>query len=698
MKTCWQLGLGGLVSIFFVTGCGPSGSTPATQSADARYALANRCFALGSGDTGPFVRRQGASYVADASAVTAAEPFYLKPTALGRYLLYDRSGNFLSASGSGVTAAGTADDSSDWSVDTDADGHFLMSLPASQQGLAVSQSALSLQTTASSISFVATSGCAAFPEIGVNSTGEPYQGRGVDKPVVGFADSHVHITATDFLGHAHGGRPFHRFGVMQALGSCSDRHGANGQTDYIGNFMTRGSPFGTHDSTGWPTFKDWPQHGDLTHEQTYYKWLERAWRGGERLLVNFLVENGTLCSFNAPVHGLKNFDCNEMDSVRLQAQQIHDLQDYIDAQEGGPGKGFFRIVTSPADARKVINEGKLAVVLGIESSHLFDCNIRFYVAQCDQATIDRELDEFYSLGVRTVFPMHQFNNAYGGNGIFFNVIDLGNFLDTGLFWQTYDCPDVPYFYGAGTPLNGLGKAGPRGTDPLSSWMAGAEALADDVEPQSSKNQCNTRTITDLGQYLIQRLMAKKMMIEIDHMELKMKTQVLDIAEAQVPRYPVMSSHGGHGGMTMDDARRIFEVGGLIFTYKGNGADYVNFLKQVATVRNGPYYFGVGFGADTNGMAGQAGPRGNGHTPVSYPFTLFQGSDWGPDFDGMAPVSFDRQQSGERVFDTDVDGFAHYGMMPDYVEEVRIEGGQAALDTLFHSAEAYLQMWERVENR
>ena len=52
---------------------------------------------------------------------------------------------------------------------------------------------------------------------------------------------------------------------------------------------------------------------------------------------------------------------------------MHELERYIDAQAGGPGKGFFRIVETPAAAREVIARGKLAVVLGIETSNLFDC-------------------------------------------------------------------------------------------------------------------------------------------------------------------------------------------------------------------------------------------------------------------------------------------------------------------------------------
>ena len=44
------------------------------------------------------------------------------------------------------------------------------------------------------------------------------------------------------------------------------------------------------------------------------------------------------------------------------------LERYVDAQYGGPGKGWYRIVTNPYQARRVINEGKLAVVMGIETS------------------------------------------------------------------------------------------------------------------------------------------------------------------------------------------------------------------------------------------------------------------------------------------------------------------------------------------
>ncbi|HEX4879126.1 MAG TPA: hypothetical protein VFV39_04705, partial [Limnobacter sp.] len=44
------------------------------------------------------------------------------------------------------------------------------------------------------------------------------------------------------------------------------------------------------------------------------------------------------------------------------------------------------------------------------------------------------------------------------------------------------------------------------------------------------------------------------------------------------------------------------------------------------------------------------------------------------------------------------GMAHYGMVADFVEEVRLEGGSEAIDALYNSAEVYVRMWENVYYR
>ncbi len=57
-------------------------------------------------------------------------------------------------------------------------------------------------------------------------------------------------------------------------------------------------------------------------------------------------------------------------------------------------------------------------------------------------------------------------------------------------------------------------------------------------------------------------------------------------------------------------------------------------------------------------------------------------------------------TGDRVFDVNVDGVAHYGMVPDALQDLRNIGApELDLQTLLYSAEDYIQMWERaVEGR
>ena len=251
------------------------------------------------------------------------------------------------------------------------------------------------------------------------------------------------MTAFEFLGgRAHCGRPWHPYGAPYALVDCPDHQVGNGCGAVLENALF-GNPVRCHDPVGWPTFKDWPHHESLTHEQTYYKWVERAYMGGLRVFVNLFVENRALCE----LYPLKGNDCDEMASVRLQNRDLDALQDYIDAQNGGPGRGWFRIVKSPFEARQVIASGKLAVIKGIEVSEPFGCRVYNDEPQCDRARIDRELDEVHGFGVRQMELINKFDNALGGvagdSGNTGVVVNGGNRLATGHFWRMQHCTGPP---------------------------------------------------------------------------------------------------------------------------------------------------------------------------------------------------------------------------------------------------------------
>ena len=60
--------------------------------------------------------------------------------------------------------------------------------------------------------------------------------------------------------------------------------------------------------------------------------------------------------------------------------------------------------------------------------------------------------------------------------------------------------------------------------------------------------------------------------------------------------------------------------------------------------------------------------------MTYPFRSFDG------------MTVDRQRSGQRVYDINVDGMAHYGLFPDWVEDLRLLAGQEVVDDLGRGAE------------
>jgi hypothetical protein len=156
-----------------------------------------------------WVTRDGAGFRADA-ARDAAEPFHLQATDLGSYLLWSADQRFLAAAGSGVTAASTPSPEADFVVD-DA---FTLVLSGGRALQADGAGALSIGATPTRFTFTRTTGCATWPEVEINITGEPVGGSTPWTEVAGYLDAHLHTMAFEFVGgNARCGRPWHRYGV-----------------------------------------------------------------------------------------------------------------------------------------------------------------------------------------------------------------------------------------------------------------------------------------------------------------------------------------------------------------------------------------------------------------------------------------------------------------------------------------------------
>ena len=298
------------------------------------YALANTCVQI-TDRTGTQVGGRSA-------------PFTAKAAGLGSYLFSGRDGRLLTASAVGApTLVVGATPRAQWNV-TGSGRDFTLRPAVSDSG------------GAHNVRLTPATGCRAFPEPEIDVSGPVMRGTDPQGNLRGFVDSHAHLLSEQFLGgELHCGKPFDPLGVTVALRDCPD-HDPEGIPAVSEQVLSRPGP---HATDGWPTLSQWPRWDSLTHEQTYYRWIERSWRSGLRMIQNYYVQNRVLCE----KYWRGDQPCDEMESVRIQHKLLHQLVDYIDAQNSGPGKGFLRIVSSAADARRVIAAGR--PYPGVISSH-----------------------------------------------------------------------------------------------------------------------------------------------------------------------------------------------------------------------------------------------------------------------------------------------------------------------------------------
>ena len=626
------------------------------------------------------------------------QPLTFQATGLGSYLLYAADRTFLAATGpdtAGWAAAPSPD--ADWTARRTDAGRFTFTLA---DGRSLRRTGSDFATgDPDSFALRRTDGCTAFPEVGTNVSGRPFGGVTSFQEVRGWVDPHVHGQTHEFLG----GRvicspPFHRYGAPAALVDCPDHQVADGRGAVLEDVLAGHTPGTGHDPVGWPTFSYWPNPHSLTHQQVYYKWLERSWRAGLRIHTSLLTENHILCT----VYPLKKNSCDDRDAVRLQAKDMRAMQDYIDAQYGGPGRGWYRIVTDPFEARRVINQGKLAVVMGMETSVPLGCNVQLGRPTCTEEQMLAELAEMKRLGVSQMELTNKFDNAFtgvaGDSGSIGPLTNSANFLSTGSFLRMRTCPssNPPGMEDKLQSPNLGDLPGSPGTPPQGTpdqdaifgaiWKLFGDAGVQPAPVYPAGPHCNQLGLSPLGQRLLSAMIDQKILFDPDHMSVAGRNAALDYMEQQqaAGRSPgVVSSHSWS---TPDAYPRIYRLGGFVAPYAGDSTGFVEKWRQHLGWTDRRFYFGFGFGSDMNGFGAQGDPRGaDASNPVTYPFT------------GLGGVTIDRERSGERVFDINTDGVAHYGLYADWVEDAEHVAGAdgAALGAdLARGAEAYLQTWER----
>jgi hypothetical protein len=392
---------------------------------------------------------------------------------------------------------------------------------------------------------------------------------------------------------------------------------------------------------------------------------------GLRLMVMSPNENRVLCLMQAN----RETNCDEMATVRRSLAAIGRLQDYVDAQAGGPGKGFFQIVTDPYEARRVINQGRMAVVLEVEVSEPFGC-AGWDQPTCDRAQVDRRLDELYRMGVRSMLLLNKFDNPLVGvrfdSGPIGVLINGGNRASAGSFWSAQTC--------AG-PLhdNTIYSPEPQSAAAVGQLLTDVGLPGGTAPAYPPAPHCNTRGLTALGEHVVERMMDLHMIVNPDHMSQAGVDRTLSLLEAR--HYSGVISP--HGWMDPGNWPRIWRLGGMAFPGHADAAEYVEQWREFRP-RQTPYRFGWGYGADLGGLSEQPARSSDGGS-ITYPFTGLDGR-----------VTFARQRTGRRTFDYTTEGVAHYGLYADWFADLRRLGGAPLVRDLWSGAEAYLEMWERAD--
>ena len=419
---------------------------------------------------------------------------------------------------------------------------------------------------------------------------------------------------------------------------------------------------------GAPDFAHYPKWNDITHQKMWIDWIRRAYDGGLRVMVALATHNQTLA---AAVSGPGDGPTDDKGSADLQIDETKALV--------GRHRDFMEIADSAADVRRIVSANKLAIVLGVEIDNIGNFNRE---RSLTAAMISAELRRLHGKGVRYVFPIHVIDNKFGGTAIYENAFNLSNYRESGSFWSL-KCAAPSDKIGFRVKNDGFDFA----VATVKATKLGVDIARNPPPPPTCPNgigHMNTRPLTAEGVIAVKEMMKLGMLIDIDHMSQLAADQTLALAEA-VPNggYPIASGHnelrgasGSENGRTPQQLQKIARLKGMVGVgCEGMDAhEFVRRYAEMALLAGGR----AGIGTDLNGLVKGPPPR-RGSRVV---------------YDG----SFPKSRSGSKEWDYNVEGVAHYGMLSDYIRDMRsAPNGNAVVDGSFMSAaDVFAEMWERAE--
>lgn len=451
--------------------------------------------------------------------------------------------------------------------------------------------------------------------------------------------------------------------------------------------------------------------------------------GGLQLAVVSLVHFRTLCSVLLTPGGRADLptapeDCRDTRNLRIQAEKarswIRENDDWV------------MLAETPADLRRAWDQGKLAIVLGVEASDLMDR---------PEQPVAVQLEELLALGVRVVQPVHEYDNRFGGAAPVNVAFDAAQGFRTRQHGGLESARD-PHAEDYVARRHALAEhwesrafwaARPRGAGAVreafgwwsggSPWGFGCAAPGADPRLERTGERCFTGAgqwrglpnrvgLTAEGRELVRRIDEAGGVVDVAHLSHRAIAETLEVLDAG---QPVIHSHAlpaellatttehhqpaallaalaARGGMvglrTADDALKDHVPVGMSRVLgevdcEGTSTDLLAMVDHLA--QRYPE-LGLGWGSDLNGFINQVGPTGQLRR----------------DPEGRLPCGALVPSIGSEVQRR---GLAHIGLLPSLVQELwtiaevlQAPAARQGLEELAWGAETFARLWERLDER
>ncbi|MBI4586113.1 MAG: PKD domain-containing protein [Planctomycetes bacterium] len=276
-------------------------------------------------------------------------------------------------------------------------------------------------------------------------------------------------------------------------------------------------------------FKHWPIWKTVTHQQVYSDWLESAHEQGLNLIIMSAINSRHLCGAMPAGNGFDPphpFDLSASGSGGATDLAIRSAgrtngmrnvrRQIMAAWQFASNHDWYEIALTPGQASQIIAEGRLAAILSIEESELFD-------NPSTLAALLPELDYFAGeLGVRSIQPIHELNNSFGGAAYWNPILDFIQSLEN----EAALIADL---------LNGEQEAS------VTALIDGLGGIERDASGD------NVLGLTALGEDFLEEVMGRNLLIDLSHMSKNASDGAYALAVAN-DYYPLFISHARYSDL------------------------------------------------------------------------------------------------------------------------------------------------------